>query len=62
MYRMSVRTAQEKLRPAGHRRCGGQLLMADVGLSQAIAGEMAVLQCSQGKMDVMYGNGRVERV
>ncbi|GLC65418.1 hypothetical protein PLESTF_000291200 [Pleodorina starrii] len=43
-------------------RCGGRLLMADVGLSRAIAGEMAVLHCSAGRLDVMYGSGQVERV
>ncbi|GLI60960.1 hypothetical protein VaNZ11_003213 [Volvox africanus] len=43
-------------------RCGGQLVMADVGISRAIAGEMAVLQCVAGKLDVVYGNGRMERI
>ncbi|GIL81501.1 hypothetical protein Vretifemale_10541 [Volvox reticuliferus] len=43
-------------------RCRGQLLMADVGLSRAIAGEMAVLQCEAGKLDVVYGDGHMERI
>lgn len=36
--------------------------MADVGLSREIAGEMAVLQCSSGLLEVVYGSGRVERL
>ncbi|GFR48398.1 hypothetical protein Agub_g10292, partial [Astrephomene gubernaculifera] len=43
-------------------RCGGQLVMADVGISRAIAGEMAVLECTAGQMRVLYGDGQSERL
>ncbi|KAG2437192.1 hypothetical protein HXX76_005856 [Chlamydomonas incerta] len=43
-------------------RCNGQLLMADVGLSRAIAGKMAVLTCSGGVMKAVYGEGQEQEL
>eukprot|EP00198_Chlamydomonas_reinhardtii_P005657 XP_001694993.1 set/thr protein phosphatase [Chlamydomonas reinhardtii] len=43
-------------------RCGGQLLMVDVGLSRAIAGEMAVLTCSNGVLRAVYGEGQEQEL
>ncbi len=45
--------------PTDATRCGGRLLMADVGLSRAIAGHAAALVCSDGgDLRAVYAGGK----
>lgn len=45
--------------PTDGIRCGGRLLMADVGLSRAIAGHATALVCSDGgDLRAVYAGGQ----